>query len=171
MRVEIVDGRWLRVLGDGGDVVEVPLETIDGELDVVVSKKVKLPGPVLVPRDGGLARVQVRRTRGGRLEIRRQAVVTHPEVSKIRLDGSQLHLEFDPRGAGRLNARRRRDGLVVHGSGGALDLASLESGIWDLRVGRRRVGRHHDGIPNKAEAVALPAYAGAYPFLTRRNKH
>jgi glycosyltransferase involved in cell wall biosynthesis len=58
---------------------------------------------------------------------------------------------------------------VVTATDGVLDLAGLETGIWDLRVGNRRVGRHHDGIPNKHQAVALPHFGGAYPFFTNSN--
>ncbi len=169
MRVEILDGRWLRVLDADGAAFEVPLATADGELDVVVGSDVALPGPVVVPRGDGLMRLRPYRSAAGRLAVAARPLPPHAEVRRIALDGSDLLLSAQPDGP--VTARRRSDGAEVldpH-TNGRLDLTGLADGVWDLRVGGRRAGRHLDGVPDKRTAVVLPAHGRAQPYFTREN--
>jgi glycosyltransferase involved in cell wall biosynthesis len=91
------------------------------------------------------------------------------EAGRIRLDGSLLTVELEAPVPGRLHARRRGDGTIVKAVDGALDLAALGDGVWDLRVGQKPVARRRDGIPDKRHSVVLPSFGRAYPAFTPNN--
>ena len=157
-RVELVDGRWLRAAWDGG-AAEVELAEVaaaggwDSGADA--GRDVTLPPPVVVARpDGRIARVRVRRP-GGRLVAEAELLPEHAEVTGVDLDGTVLVVRTDAAGA--LTALRRDGSDAVTGEPGRLDLARLGEGTWELFAGERRLGTHLDGVPDKKQAVVLPA--------------
>ncbi|MGI8622886.1 MAG: glycosyltransferase family 4 protein [Solirubrobacteraceae bacterium] len=170
MRVEILDGRWLRVIGSDGSVSEMRLDTVDETLDVLVEPGAALPDPIIVPDGDGVARLRLRRSPSGHLAVHRRVLAPHAEIEAIDLGGATMDLILRPPGP--VTARRREDGAEVttHPDvSGRLDLFALGDGLWSLRAGGRRVGRHLDGIPNKRECVVLPAHGRAQPYFTREN--
>ncbi len=119
---------------------------------------------------------------GGRLALVTEPLAPHAEARSVRVEHGVLAVSGDAApGAGpaALVARHRRDGIEVAAdaaeSGGGfsarLPLERLDrEGVWDLRLGERRIGAHRDGLPGKKDVVAFPAHvAGGLerrPFYT-----
>jgi glycosyltransferase involved in cell wall biosynthesis len=178
-RVEIVERRRL-VVGDreldlaalvprGGGVVSQELDSAAGGR--AFNEAVVLGTPE------GVYRFTVVRASDGKLTVEAKPLAPHAEVTRMRVEGTTLHVEGTVEGedeAAHLAARRRGDVKEVvaaaERAGGrfaaSLDLTELalpgeQAGVWDLRLvaGRRsyRLGTHLDGIANRGEATEFPA--------------
>ena len=127
-------------------------------------------GVGIVPGPSGVLRVRPHATAEGRLAVALEAVAPHAEARRVRLADGILLIEGElPGGEGepRLVARHRDDqaevAVPVELDDGRfrarLDLAPLaRPGVWDLRLGERRVGAHLDGLPGKKDVVVFPAH-------------
>jgi glycosyltransferase involved in cell wall biosynthesis len=121
----------------------------------------------VLPSQGGLMRVHARADAESGLRVEVVPLPPHAEATRARVsDGT---LELSGRGAGgatRLLARHRADGEEVafaadvrgDAFSGRVELARLaRPGVWDLRLGERRVGTHLDGLPGKRDVLVFPA--------------
>jgi glycosyltransferase involved in cell wall biosynthesis len=121
----------------------------------------------VVASPAGLMRVQARGDEAGALRIDVAALPPHAEATRVRVEGGALVIEGHGGDAhGRLVARHRGEGAEVafdaHVRGDAfsarLELARLaRAGVWDLRLGERRIGTHLDDLPGKRDVVVFPA--------------
>jgi glycosyltransferase involved in cell wall biosynthesis len=194
-RVEIQEGRRLVVALDAPELVlvrdgaELRAPVREGEAEIELAELAG-HGPgvwsggaagdagaaAVVAGPDGLLRVQAR---GLRIEV--SALAPHAEADRVRVEGGALVLEGAAGGGGpaRLVARLRggagevtadaelRDGRFA----ARLELARLgRPGVWDLRLGERRIGTHLDDLPGKRDVVVLPAVAvgglEAQPYYT-----
>ena len=126
----------------------------------------------------GVYRFNVTRPQGGALTVEAKPQAPHAEVTRLRLDGTTLHVEgtfpLEQADDGFLFARRRGDGMEIAAPAAldgdrftaSLDLAELvlpgdQRDVWNLRlqIGRRslRLGTHLDGVANRGEATEYPA--------------
>ena len=194
-RVEIIERRRL-VVGDrefdlaalvpeGGGPATRELEAADGGREFNEA--------VVLGTAEGVYRFTVARPQGGPLTVEAKPLSPHAEVTRLRVEGTALHVEgaveADAESA-YLFARRRGDAMEVvvaaRLEGGrfsaSLDLGELvlpgeQTDVWNLRLvaGRRsyRLGTHLDGVPNRGEATEYPAaVAGArrlQPYYTVEN--
>ena len=121
----------------------------------------------IVAGPSGVLRVRPQAS-GGALAVVVEALPPHAEARRVRVDGGTLVIEGEVSGGGeaRLIARHRGDagevGVPAELDGGRfsarLELAPLaRAGVWDLRLGDRRVGAHLDDLPAKKEVVVFPA--------------
>ena len=178
-RVEIIERRRL-VVGDrefdlaalvphGGGAVTQELETAPGGREF--NEAVVLGTPE------GVYRFAVVRAGGGPLTVEAKPLAPHAEVTRMRVEGTALHVEGTvDAGAGPafLLARRRGEAIEVASAAqlagerfsARLDLAELvlpgrQTDVWNLRLvaGRRsyRLGTHLDGVTNRGEATEYPA--------------
>jgi glycosyltransferase involved in cell wall biosynthesis len=177
-RVEISEGRWLRVADAEIALAELaaagpgtwPVELEDARPPFALDDAV---GIVAAP-DGPL-RVRPARGDDGTLVVEVERLAPHAEAQRVRVEGGALVVAGEVDGAAepRLVARRRGDGAEVSaaaqvdaraepGAGcftARLELASLARvGVWDLWLGDRRVGAHGDGLPGKKEIVVFPPH-------------
>ena len=126
----------------------------------------------VVASPAGLMRVQARGDEAGALRIEVAPLPSHAEATRVRIQGGALVIEGHEAGgdetvAARLVARHRSDGTEVAAEAEALgrghfhariELARLaRPGVWDLRLGSRRVGTHLDDLPGKREVVVFPS--------------
>ncbi len=129
-----------------------------GELDAVA----------VVPGPSGPLRVRPRRAADGALVVELETIPPHAEATRVHVQDGALLLEGELSGEAeaRLVARHRGDDAEVavpaelrDGRFSArLELAPLaRAGVWDLRLGDRRVGAHLDGLPGKKDIVVFPA--------------
>jgi glycosyltransferase involved in cell wall biosynthesis len=179
-RVEIIERRRLRVGDREIDLAAlVPEEggTATQELEAA-SGGAAVDESVVLGTPAGVYRFNVTRPQGGALTVEATPHAPHAEVTRLRLDGTTLHVEgtfpVEQAEDGFLFARRRGDLTEVVAPAAldgdrftaSLDLAELvlpggERDVWNLRlqVGRRslRLGTHLDGVANRGEATEYPA--------------
>ena len=142
----------------------------------------------------GVYRFTVARADGGPLTVEAKPLAPHAEVTRMRVDGTTLHVEGaippGPDAPAYLFARRRGDVMEVvvpaevdgERFTARLDLGELvvpgeQRDVWNLRLeaGRRalRLGTHLDCIPNRNEATEYPAAAigdrRVQPYYTIEN--
>ena len=178
-RVEIIERRRL-VVGDrefdlaalvpeGGGPATRELEAADGGREFNEA--------VVLGTAEGVYRFTVARPKGGPLTVEAKPLAPHAEVTRMRVEGTTLHVEgtVDTEAEqAYLFARRRGDPIEVVAAaqldGGrfsaSLDLADLalpgkQADVWNLRLvaGRKgyRLGTHLDGVTNRGEATEYPA--------------
>jgi len=111
-------------------------------------------------------RVQPCRTAEGGLGVELTALPPHAEVDRVRVEGGALALAGEAADDAPLIARHRGDGAEVRvpvqvrdGRFHArIELAALaRAGVWDLRLGDRRLGTRRDDLPAKKDVVGFPA--------------
>jgi glycosyltransferase involved in cell wall biosynthesis len=178
-RVEIIERRRL-VVGDreidlaelvpaGGGPATRELEAAPGGSKVDES--------VVLGTPQGVYRFTVARANGGPLTVEAKPLAPHAEVTRMRVEGTTLHIEGtveEDAEAAYLFARRRGDAMEVVAAArledgdfsASLDLGELvlpgrQTDVWNLRLvaGRRsyRLGTHLDGVANRGEATEYPA--------------
>ena len=178
-RVEIIERRRL-VVGDrefdlaalvpqGGGPVTQELDSASGGR--AFNEDVVLGTPE------GVYRFTIARADGGPLTLEGKPLSPHAEVTRMRVEGTTLHVEGAVEAEAEsayLFARRRQDVMEVvvaaELAGGrfaaSLDLAELvlpggQEDVWNLRlVAERksyRLGTHFDGVTNRGEATEFPA--------------
>ena len=160
-------GRWTASVDEGG---------------LSLLQEARLGAVGIVDGGDGLLRVRPERDGDG-LALVVEPLPPHAEARSVRVDGGALAVAGDAPasdpGAATLVARHRGDGAEVAveaavAAGGFTARLPLErldrEGVWDLRLGERRIGAHRDGLPGKKEIVAFPAHvAGGLerrPFYT-----
>ena len=178
-RVEIIERRRLRV-GDR----EIDLATLVPEGGGTATREIEASGgaavdeSVVLGTPAGVYRFNVTRSQGGPLTVEAKPQAPHAEVTRLRLDGTTLHVEgtfpLEQADDGFLFARRRGDGMEIAAPAAldgdrftaSLDLAELgptghQRDVWNLRlqIGPRslRLGTHLDGVANRGEATEYPA--------------
>ncbi len=123
-------------------------------------------GVGIVAGPAGLLRVQPVATDDGGLAVELTALPPHAEVDRVRVEGGALVLAGEAAETAPLIARHRADGAEVRvpaevGDGrfaARIELAALaRAGMWDLRLGARRLGTHRDDLPAKKDVVVFPA--------------
>jgi glycosyltransferase involved in cell wall biosynthesis len=176
--VEIIERRRLRV-----DDREIDLATLVPEGGGAATREIEAYGgaavdeSVVLGTPAGVYRFRVTRPQGGALTVAAEPYAPHAEVTRLRLDGTTLHVEgtfpLGQAGDGALFARRRGDETEVVAPAAldgdrftaSLDLAALvlpgeQRDVWDLRlrIGDRalRLGTHLDGVANRGEATEYP---------------
>ncbi|HYH88157.1 MAG TPA: glycosyltransferase family 4 protein [Solirubrobacteraceae bacterium] len=195
-RVEIIERR--RLVVDGREIDLAALVPEEGgaatrELEAAPGGS-PVDETVVLGTPQGVYRFTVARADGGPLTVEAKPLAPHAEVTRMRVDGTTLHVEGAvPPESGEpayLFARRRGDVMEVvvpaHVEGerfsARLDLGELvvpgeQRDVWNLRLelGRRglRLGTHLDGIPNRNEATEYPAAAigdrRVQPYYTIEN--
>jgi glycosyltransferase involved in cell wall biosynthesis len=126
----------------------------------------------VVAAPSGVLRVRAHATGGGGLALAMEALPPHAEARRVRVEEGRLVVEGEVSGdaEARLVARHRGDGAEVGvpaelGGGrfsARLALAPLaRAGVWDLRLGDRRVGAHLDDLPAKKDVVVFPSHRAA----------
>jgi glycosyltransferase involved in cell wall biosynthesis len=195
-RVEIIERRRLVVddrefdlaalVPEGGGPATRELEVAPGGSPVDET--------VVLGTPQGVYRFTVARADGGPLTVEAKPLAPHAEVTRMRVDGSTLHVEgavpAESDAPAYLFARRRGDVMEVvvpaevdgERFSARLDLGELvvpgeQRDVWNLRLelGRRalRLGTHLDGIPNRNEATEYPAAAigdrRVQPYYTIEN--
>ena len=102
-RVEIIERRRLRV-GDR----EIDLATLVPEGGGTATREIEASGgaavdeSVVLGTPAGVYRFRVTRPQGGALTVEAEPQAPHAEVTRLRLDGTTLHVEGTfPLGAGR----------------------------------------------------------------------
>jgi glycosyltransferase involved in cell wall biosynthesis len=123
----------------------------------------------VVASPGGLMRVQARIDERGALRIDVAALPPHAEATRVRVEGRELMIEGNGGGdAAPIVARHRGEGselafdadLRGDAFSARIDLARLaRAGVWDLRLGERRIGTHLDHLPGKRDVMVFPAVA------------
>jgi len=168
---------------DGADELRVPLDAGEGELELA-DLAAGGPGRWAIALEPGSSRLALGRSvvavvtgpAGRLLRVRGgpgaalvlEPLPPHAEVRRARVEDGALLVEGDvpDDGGARLIAHHRGDGTEVgvpaERDGGRfrarLELAPLaRAGVWDLRLGERRLGAHHDGLPAKRDVVVFPA--------------
>jgi glycosyltransferase involved in cell wall biosynthesis len=120
----------------------------------------------VVAAPGGLMRVQARADEGSGLRVEVAPLPPHAEATRVRVEGGALVIEGRDGAAPPLVARHRGGGeevafdAAVRGDtfSGRVELARLaRPGVWDLRLGERRIGTHLDDLPGKRDVVIFPA--------------
>jgi hypothetical protein len=141
-----------------------------------------LDAVAIVAGPSGPLRARPRRGDGGALVIVLEALAPHAEARRVRVEDGALLIEGELVGAAeprliegelvgaaepRLVARLRGGGaeaaapaeLRAGRFSARLELARLaRAGVWDLRLGDRRVGAHLDDLPGKKDLVVFPAH-------------
>ncbi len=131
-----------------------------------------LDAVAIVPGPAGPLRVRPRRAADEELVVELEALPPHAEATRVRVQDGALLVEGELSGEAeaRLVARHRGDGTEVAAPAqlrdgrfsARLELAPLaRAGVWDLRLGDRRVGAHRDGLPGKKDVVGFPALRAA----------
>jgi len=124
-------------------------------------------GIVLGP--GGPLRARPALDGDGTLIVELEPLAPRVEARRVGVENGALVIEGELAGDAepRLVARHRGDGAEVavpadvrgRRFGARLELAALaRAGVWDLRLGDRRVGTHLDDLPGKKDVVVLPAH-------------
>jgi glycosyltransferase involved in cell wall biosynthesis len=191
-RVEIQEGRRLVVALDAPELVlardgaELRAPVHAGEAEIELAELAAHgPGLWRGGDDGGPSAAAVVTTPGGLLRVQARGLQVeltplppHAEAERVRVEGGALVVAGAGAGA-RLVARHRGDGGEVAVAADVrdgrfsarLELARLaREGVWDLRLGERRVGTHLDDLPGKRDVVVFPAVAvgalEARPYYT-----
>ena len=189
----ISEGRWLVVAGAdialadlaaaGPGIWAVP-RAASGDWRVVEQDGAFEPSDVvgIVARGDAVLRVRPGRGAGGTLVVAIEELPPHAEARRVGVEDGALLVEGETGGGDvepRLVARHRGDGAEVGVAadvrgerfGARLELVSLaRAGVWDLRLGDRRLGTHLDDLPGKKDVVVFPAHrAGGlelWPYYT-----
>jgi glycosyltransferase involved in cell wall biosynthesis len=178
-RVEIIEGRWLLVAGAQSEV-EIPLadlaaggpgvRTVEPAAPFRLAEHAPFSDAVgIVAAGGGMLRVRPGRSDDGTLVVAVEELAPHAEARRVRVEDGALLVEgeLDGDAEPRLVARHRGDGsevaVAADLAGGRfsarLELARLaRAGVWDLRLGDRRIGSHLDDLPGKRDFVVFPSH-------------
>jgi glycosyltransferase involved in cell wall biosynthesis len=123
----------------------------------------------VVAGPAGVLRVRAHAAAAGGLTVAVEPLPPHAEARRVRLHDGALLIdgEVSAETEARLVARHRGDGAEVSVpaelSGARfsvrLELARLaRAGVWDLRLGDRRIGAQLDDLPGKKDVVLFPSH-------------